>query len=40
MGGAVSVEELKTLQQQLKDAEVGKILEEGIIPAYGSLLTK
>ena len=36
----MSVEELKVLQQQLGDAGVNKILEEGISPAYGNLLTK
>ena len=40
MGGAVSVEELKVLQQQLGEAGINKILGESISPAYGNLLTK
>ena len=40
MGGAVSVEELKVLQQQLGDAGINKTLGESISPAYGNLLTK
>lgn len=40
VGGAVSVEELKVLQQQLGDAGINKILGEAISPAYGNLLTK
>ena len=40
VGGAVSVEELKVLQQQLADAGINKLLGETISPAYGNLLTK